>query len=115
VSNIKKDYFIHLFSFNKVVSELGSVDEERSAMTKKKKKKKKKRRKKEMSKKNNMSQVHSIKIYLSWRRKRRRKKKRDVKKYEEKKKNPKNEETLEQALQTKTSIKNEKVLYSQNF
>jgi hypothetical protein len=36
-------------------------------------------------------------------------------KYEEKKRNPKKEETLEQALQTKTSIKDENVLYSQNF
>jgi hypothetical protein len=36
-------------------------------------------------------------------------------KYEEKKRNSKKEETLEQALQTKTSIKDEKVLYSQNF
>jgi hypothetical protein len=31
------------------------------------------------------------------------------------KKNPKKKETLEQALQTKASIKNENVLYSQNF
>jgi hypothetical protein len=36
-------------------------------------------------------------------------------KYEEKKRNSKKEETLEQALQTKASIKDEKVLYSQNF
>jgi gag-polypeptide of LTR copia-type len=36
-------------------------------------------------------------------------------KYEEKKRNPKKKETLEQALQTKASIKDENVLYSQNF
>jgi hypothetical protein len=39
VSNNKKTYFIHPFSFNKVVSVPGSVDQERPAMTKKKKKK----------------------------------------------------------------------------
>jgi hypothetical protein len=49
VSNSKKAYFIHLFSFNKVVSEPGLVDQERPAMAKKKKKKKKE--KKEMLKK----------------------------------------------------------------
>jgi hypothetical protein len=48
VSNIKKAYFIHPFSFNKLVSKSGSVDQERSTMAKKKKKKKKK---KEMSEK----------------------------------------------------------------
>jgi hypothetical protein len=49
VSNSMKAYFIHLlfylkvcyssFSFNKVVSESGSVDQERPTMAKKKKKK----------------------------------------------------------------------------
>jgi hypothetical protein len=36
-------------------------------------------------------------------------------KYEEKERNLKKEETLEQALQTKASIKDENILYSQNF
>jgi enterochelin esterase-like enzyme len=44
VTNIKKAYFIHPFSFNKVVSESGSVDQERPAMAKKKKKKKKRKK-----------------------------------------------------------------------
>jgi hypothetical protein len=43
------------------------------------------------------------------------KKKEMSEKYEEKKRNPKKEETLERALQTKALIKDEKVLYSQNF
>jgi gag-polypeptide of LTR copia-type len=91
ISNSKNDYFIHLFSyhkvwypplsFNKVISESGSVDQERPVMAKKKKKKKKK-----------ISE-----------------------KYEEKKRNPKKKETLEQTLQTKASIKDEKVLYSQKI
>jgi hypothetical protein len=46
VSNSKKTYFIHLFSFNKVVSEPGSVDQERPDMAKKKKKKKEKKEEK---------------------------------------------------------------------
>jgi hypothetical protein len=39
VSNKNKFYFIHRYFFNKVISELGSVDQERSTMAKKKKKK----------------------------------------------------------------------------
>jgi hypothetical protein len=61
VSNSKKTYFIHPFAFNKLVSEPGSVDQERSSMAKKKKKKKKKKRKKEMLKKKNMV---SLDIYF---------------------------------------------------
>jgi hypothetical protein len=60
VSNRKKAYFIHIFSylkvlyqpfsFNKVVSKLGSVNQERPSMVKKKKEEKKEERR-EMSKK----------------------------------------------------------------
>jgi enterochelin esterase-like enzyme len=45
VFNSKKIYFIHPFFFNKVVSESGSVDQEKPAMAKKKRKKKKKKKK----------------------------------------------------------------------
>jgi hypothetical protein len=55
VSNRNKAYFIHPFSFNKVISKPGSVDQERSTMAKKKKKKK------EMLKKKNMV---SLDIYF---------------------------------------------------
>jgi Reverse transcriptase (RNA-dependent DNA polymerase) len=46
VSNSKKTCFIYPFSFNKLVSEPGSVDQERPTMAKKKKKNKKKKKKK---------------------------------------------------------------------
>jgi hypothetical protein len=52
VSNRNKSYFYLPFSFNKLVSKLGSVDQEKSTMAKKKKKKKKKKRKKERCRKN---------------------------------------------------------------
>jgi hypothetical protein len=55
VSNRNKAYFIHPFSFNKVVSEPSSIDQERSTMAKKKKKKR------EMMKKKNMV---SLDIYF---------------------------------------------------
>jgi hypothetical protein len=50
VSNSKKTYFFHPFSFNKVVSEPGSIDQERSTMAKKNKKKKKKKKRKKRKK-----------------------------------------------------------------
>jgi enterochelin esterase-like enzyme len=50
VSNSNKIYFIHLFSFNKVISESGSFNQKISVMVKKKKKKKK-RKKRDVEKK----------------------------------------------------------------